>query len=168
MHRPSKRLGLLSLIIHSENFDPFAIIEITVPIRERAFQQLIDLPDIPKSALQINEMQDDAVRTSCWSILSPTSLNHFFISSVLTIPVSFSSKHSNASRSSASVSNSNNRSLIIVRNIVKFIPRSGDESSFEADRLWVPGRELRRLSSICLEGAIPRCVISGSKKMSAL
>jgi hypothetical protein len=166
----SKRLRLLCFIVHSENFHPLAVIEVAMSICERAFQQLVNLRDISKSAPRMNEIQDYAAHTSRWSILSPTSLNHFLISSVLTIPVSFSSKLSNASRSSASVSNSNNRSLIIVRNIVKLIPLSGDESSFDAAeeyRLWVPGRALRRSSIMCLEGAIPGRVINNSNRIYA-
>jgi len=96
--------------------------------------------------------------TSRWSILSATSLSHFLISSTFTIPVSFSSKDSNASMSSASVSNSKRRSLIIVRNMVKLIPLSVDESSNE-DLLWLPGRELRRSSIICFEGAMPKVLL---------
>ena len=39
----SKSLWLLGLVIHSQNLDPFAVVEIALSIGERTFEQLINL-----------------------------------------------------------------------------------------------------------------------------
>ena len=101
------------------------------------------------------EVQNRA-STSDWSIRSPDSPNHFLISSTLTNPLSFSSKHSNALSSSCSVSKSYKCSPIIVRNMGKVIPLSPEESnSAEGFLLCVPGRSLSRSSIRCFDALIP-------------
>jgi hypothetical protein len=52
-----KRLRLLCFIVHSQYFHPLAVIEAAMSICERAFQQLVNLQDISKSALQMNKIQ---------------------------------------------------------------------------------------------------------------
>ena len=98
------RVRFVVFCVDAQDFNPFAVIEVAMSVREGALQQFVDL--------QCTLIQREAhappstILTSLGPIFSPTSPSHLRISSPLTKPESLSSKHSNASRSSASVSKS--------------------------------------------------------------
>lgn len=147
--------GVLFFVIriYPQDFYPFSIVEVALPVGKRPLEELIDLAN---ETLAHRKQHRTRTSTSHWSIRSPDSLNHFLISSTFTSPVSFSSKHSNAPRSSCSESKSYKCSPIIVKNMGNVIPLSPDESkSAEGFLLCVPGRSLRRSSIRCLEALIP-------------
>jgi len=148
------RLSLHTVIIlvYSENLHPFFIVEISLTISEGALQKSVYLFTISNRPCG----SDNPIHTSDWPILSPVSLNHFLISSHLTVPESDSSKDENASTNSASASNSNRCSLIMVKNMAKLIPRS---SAAEDDcKPRSPGRDVSSSSIISGDGAMPRRV----------
>ena len=102
-NRLMRRLILIVVRVDPEYFDPFPIIKIALSIRKRALEELIDLEGVSSQDVGVFKCQ---IHTSAESIRSPTSPNHFLISSHFTSPESFSSKHSNAASSSCSVSKS--------------------------------------------------------------
>src|SRR6267154_2121476 len=122
-------LCIVIFFIYPKHLHPFFIVKISLTVGKRAFQKSIDLCKHSQGSAfgRGDEHDDNETHTSPGLILSPVSLSHFLISSHLTIPESDSSKDENASRSSASASNSNRCSLIMVKNMAKLTPRSSAE-----------------------------------------